>query len=77
MPGGRKIIIVCPNCSNTINYNKRNIHRYATEDNRLKCRVSWCDYVFTKDETNRILDELMLEWIGKTLKSKRKKIKLK
>jgi len=59
MPEERKIKVLCPKCKSQINYTKTNIRR--TKDGLIKCRIDWCDYVFTRDETDKIEYYLMIE----------------
>lgn len=48
----------CPKCGENINYSINNIKKSKTKNGRLKCRVSWCDYILTEEESSKIRGEV-------------------
>jgi hypothetical protein len=72
MSRGRKVRVECPKCKSKMNYTKTNYCH--TKNGLIKCRVKECDYVFTKDESDRIDDYLMIEWMKKTPKGESKNV---
>jgi len=51
----------CPNCKKIYKYNPHKLREFTTDNGRLNCKISNCDYILTEEETCKILKELFLK----------------
>lgn len=51
----------CPSCGRTYKYHPDRTLKYATKEGRLKCKIPYCEYILTKEETDKILRDVNLK----------------
>ncbi len=58
-----RVPFICPKCGCKVKYNVSNLSKYSPDGERLTCKNKECKYLLTKDETCKVLSQLMAKKI--------------